>query len=279
VRQIDVLPLSVQLSSIFGLDIIPSEVTMDGGRWAAVRPLVPLEPSGFSIVLSRTPRLVSALFHPDRFALPLIRTMADADAEGISLCIQQMLAARGDGDVVSLMVDEVPVSSEIDLLSQWKSIDIECSSRLISPIGSAEDKTTRVARTCLGMALALLPVGQESHAESLGMPEGATSVAHVNRYERSAVNRAMCISHLGTRCAACGMDFEKSYGTLGKGFIEVHHVTPISQMGGSYLINPLRDLVPLCANCHAMVHRHNPPMSVDDLRTHLVVQAQSRGAP
>jgi 5-methylcytosine-specific restriction enzyme A len=273
VREIDALQVAAELTSIFGLEVIASEVALDGGRWSAVRPSSPREPGGFSIVLSRTPRLVSALFQPDRFAMPLISAMANADSEGIALCIQQMLLARADGDIVSFSVDEMPVFSEAELRGVWRRVDLECSSRLVVPSGSAEDKTLRVAQTCLGMALALLPVHQEDSLESSAMPEGAASVTIVNRYERSAVNRAMCILHFGCKCAACGLDYEQRYGAVGKGFIEVHHVTPVSQMGGSYLVDPLKDLVPLCANCHAMVHRHNPPMKVDALRELLIARS------
>jgi len=59
------------------------------------------------------------------------------------------------------------------------------------------------------------------------------------------------------------------YGELGEGFVEVHHIVPVSQMGGSYRIDPVRDLVPLCSNCHSMVHRTDPPMRPEALREHL----------
>ncbi len=45
------------------------------------------------------------------------------------------------------------------------------------------------------------------------------------------------------------------YGNIGEGYIEVHHLNPISQTEGSHKVDPTTDLVPLCANCHAMIHR------------------------
>ena len=51
------------------------------------------------------------------------------------------------------------------------------------------------------------------------------------------------------------MDFENMYGELGKGFIHVHHIVPISMIGKEYKIDPIKDLVPVCPNCHAMLHR------------------------
>ena len=97
--------------------------------------------------------------------------------------------------------------------------------------------------------------------------EGASSDQNGTRYERDPKARQACINYYGCRCYVCGMDFEKTYGQLGKGFIEVHHKIPISQRGGSYIVNPITDLVPLCSNCHSMVHRRaDVTMDVDELK-------------
>jgi len=85
--------------------------------------------------------------------------------------------------------------------------------------------------------------------------EGTAIRVWVNRYERSVAARKKCIAHHGCHCAACGMGFEEIYGELGKGFIHVHHKYPLSRFDGGYSVDPVNDLVPLCANCHAMIHR------------------------
>ena len=65
----------------------------------------------------------------------------------------------------------------------------------------------------------------------------------------------------------CGFDFEQAYGEHAKGFIHVHHVVPISDFGGEKAVNPETDLVTLCANCHAVVHRkRDKTLSVDELK-------------
>ena len=66
-------------------------------------------------------------------------------------------------------------------------------------------------------------------------------------------------------CSICGFDFEKNYGELGKGFIHVHHIVPVSKIGPNYIIDPVKDLIPVCPNCHAMLHRTDPPMDPDVL--------------
>lgn len=73
----------------------------------------------------------------------------------------------------------------------------------------------------------------------------------------------------GTACAVCGIDFEKVYGELGKGFIHVHHTVPIHTIGEEYTINPGKDLIPVCPNCHAMLHRGRDAdaRSIEELKT------------
>lgn len=111
--------------------------------------------------------------------------------------------------------------------------------------------------------------------------EGATFQKLVNKYERSRYNRAICLSHYGFTCRGCGQNMKEVYGPLGEGVIHVHHIVPLSLMGGSYRIDPLADLVPLCPNCHNVVHRENPPLSIDNLRklTHYSDNLTSWGQP
>lgn len=85
--------------------------------------------------------------------------------------------------------------------------------------------------------------------------EGAIKEVVVNRYERSWEAREKCIAINGCKCSVCGIDFEKFYGEIGRGFIHVHHIVPISTIGEEYQLNPIKDLVPVCPNCHAMLHR------------------------
>ncbi len=96
--------------------------------------------------------------------------------------------------------------------------------------------------------------------------EGNVFEVKLNRYERNPINRALCLMKKGYKCMVCGFDFEIKYGEIGKNYIQVHHVVPVSCLGPNYLIDPEKDLVPVCANCHAMLHRRTPPYSVDELK-------------
>lgn len=56
------------------------------------------------------------------------------------------------------------------------------------------------------------------------------------------------------KCEACDFNFEKKYGELGKGYIECHHIIPLSHFQVSRETK-LEDLALLCSNCHGMIHR------------------------
>lgn len=97
-------------------------------------------------------------------------------------------------------------------------------------------------------------------------PEGGKRVITINAFERSGPARRACIEHFGSKCDACHFDFGKTFGQLGEGFIHVHHRNPVSAQDEEYHLDPIRDLIPLCPNCHAMVHRTNPPMAIEELK-------------
>ena len=92
-----------------------------------------------------------------------------------------------------------------------------------------------------------------SEPEPYDKLEGKKHETSVTRYERSQGNRKDCITYYGYVCQVCGVNFEQTYGAIGKDFIEVHHLYPVSQ--GEHQVNPIEDLIPLCSNCHSMIHR------------------------
>jgi len=91
----------------------------------------------------------------------------------------------------------------------------------------------------------------------------------VNRYERDPKARQACLAHHGYACTVCGFDFAVTYGHLGVDYIVVHHVKELSTLGPDYKVDPKRDLVPVCANCHAMLHRERPALDPNSLRQRL----------
>jgi len=71
--------------------------------------------------------------------------------------------------------------------------------------------------------------------------------------------------HARVFCEACGFDFENKYGERGKDFIECHHTRPVSEIGLGE-VTRLTDLILLCSNCHRMIHRQKPWLSVQGLQ-------------
>ena len=66
-------------------------------------------------------------------------------------------------------------------------------------------------------------------------------------------------------CEVCGFDFAKTYGEIGENFIEAHHIRPVSQMTDGEKTK-LEDIVMVCSNCHSMLHRKKPWLTVEQMK-------------
>lgn len=95
--------------------------------------------------------------------------------------------------------------------------------------------------------------------------EGAKIQIYVNSYERNRSARDKCVKYYGPQCVICSFNFEKMYGEVGRDIIHVHHLKPLSGIGEQYRVNPILDLCPICPNCHVIIHKRNPPYSIDEV--------------
>ena len=98
------------------------------------------------------------------------------------------------------------------------------------------------------------------------MSDGKIRTILSTRYERSQTLRAMCLQHYTYRCVGCDLLMAERYGKIAEQLIHVHHLERLADTG-ERPIDPKKDLVPLCPNCHSVVHLKTPPMSIADLRT------------
>ena len=124
----------------------------------------------------------------------------------------------------------------------------------------------------LGHVLRAFPKDDHVLVSSSELPEeiymeGAQKVILTNRYERNPKARARCIAVNGSACKVCGFDFGIAFGEEFSGKIEVHHIKPISEIGKEYVVDPVHDLVPVCPNCHMMLHsKFDGVYSIEELR-------------
>jgi 5-methylcytosine-specific restriction protein A len=116
------------------------------------------------------------------------------------------------------------------------------------------------------------PLFPDEVAEPERFFEGATLRVPVNVYERNPAARAACIAHYGAKCQVCDFDFGECYGEIGEGFIHVHHLKLLSEIGQEYEVNPIDDLRPVCPNCHAMLHQRSPPLTIEELKRRIRIR-------
>lgn len=84
--------------------------------------------------------------------------------------------------------------------------------------------------------------------------EGGMKDILTNQYERNLTARKKCIAAHGSACNICGFDFGAVYGQKFAGKIEVHHKLPLYEIKGDYVVDPVNDLIPVCSNCHMILH-------------------------
>ncbi|WP_447722874.1 HNH endonuclease [Edwardsiella tarda] len=108
------------------------------------------------------------------------------------------------------------------------------------------------------------------------LSEGKKDMRYVTTYERMSKLRQQAIAIHGTTCFGCSFNFGQYYGAEAEGFIHIHHIHPLSEGDGEQLIDPALDLIPLCPNCHAMIHMNKKKtLSLAELRA-LIMTAEAR---
>jgi 5-methylcytosine-specific restriction protein A len=282
---IDEKSLADVLATRFRLDLSGCVVqTSSGGRHGVRATDIP-EPNGFAVLVFMGWKSLEADFFPDTYAGELVRAMGQKAQASSQPFVSLAQSFESIGNRINVKVNGSVASLENGLPPPpWNKFELNVRKLTNAASGdetSLQAEAENIASACLALVLVLLPLEEdESTSQPLfetGLPEGAWSTVTVNRYERSPINRAACIAAHGSTCKVCGFDFGAVYGPLAHGYIEVHHRVPVSKMGGGYRVDPANDLIPLCANCHAAVHRVDPPMEPEALATILAKEGQRRG--
>jgi predicted HNH restriction endonuclease len=72
------------------------------------------------------------------------------------------------------------------------------------------------------------------------------------------------------------MTFRSFYGAAASHLVVVHHLDPMGNAKGSRKVDPIKDLIPVCANCHAVLHLRVPPLTIDEVQSLVQRRRRSR---
>lgn len=274
--------LAARISSETGLEFSASGgMLTDKTQSYQLRPSHHPPAQTFSLQVQVGWRSIDLSFRPGSFSSELIQAMGIADRSGQAGFISVLQSSLENGAQINFSLNGRERSFDDPSIWDipWQNMTLTLRKGML-PINdgdaAADEELIGAWVVRLSAAiLELLPLEADESSESFnpevlqGFPEGASVAIQVNRYERDRRNRASALAIHGHICKVCGTDMGHRYGTAATGLIEVHHTTPVSQMGANYIIDPRVDLVPLCPNCHAVAHRRDPPYSVDELQKFL----------
>lgn len=200
---------------------------------------------------------------PEKFGAALVDEMSNAtEAQKQAFCTiwhnfsYNKLELKIDGNVIT-------PQKFIVLKPHWKEFSIRFS---ISPFynpdtQSPEDVVSKYVKDIYALVFSLLSF----HIE--GFSEGTEKIVTTTKHERNRFNRQICLAAKGYRCSVCQTLLSDIYGNIASNYIEVHHSNPVAGMAKDYIVKPLEELYPVCPNCHAMLHRRNPPYSIEELQS------------
>lgn len=271
--------LARRVSGETGLEFAGSEgVDGERRRWIELNPAGHPVSQTFTLRIALGWRRLDMVFRPGRFAGELLNAMGHTDETGRRAFASVLKVCADAGADVAMTVNGIPQdpSATATWASEWRSMELSIGKGMLAINDGNEADDGRIvalwASRAAAAITAILPLetdamdGEDTSPEVGGLPEGAKTRIEVNRYERDRRNRAAALAIHGYNCKACDLDMGERYGAVAVGFIEVHHVTPVSEVGDGYIIDPATDLIPLCPNCHSVAHRRSPPYSVTEIR-------------
>lgn len=150
----------------------------------------------------------------------------------------------------------------------WQSYARACEKILVAPVSKPRSSEhyrksgkVRVSEISRGAK----PTGRFRAQTSFS--EGGVQEITMELQRRNQRLRRQAITEYGDSCQICGFNFGETYGEMGVGYIEVHHLQPLSKRRQTHQATT-KDVAVVCANCHRILHRSGKaPMSVDELRT------------
>ncbi len=217
---------------------------------------------------------------PQKHGRYILNEMALASTEKRSNFFNYIDYLKGKKIKFSFKVNGEELNAQSEWPSGWKDLSCKITKLPIPDIDQDDAEyiiLSEWAQDCFELLFSLLTISDVGESDVAVQTEGTQTEIRSIRYERNPANRKICLHKKGYICAVCGMNFYDMYGEIGKEYIEVHHTTPVSEMGEGYKLDIGRDLMPLCSNCHSMVHRRKPPYSVSELKRFMEEQTYGTG--
>ena len=249
----DPAAVAARLTNRFGVAVAARVEPASTGTTVRVMPSDLHPHEGFVVEATLGWRSIESRFSAGPYAGGLVSQLGTASPEERRIASAFLQSMEKQGGRVTFQVNREAQQTDQPAdwpTQEWTSIDLSVrrTGVVVDELSEAEvaEAITSWCGGILGVVIALARVEETAAAVEKGIPEGARQTVIVNRYERSRVNRAACMAALGTSCLACGFDFRAVYGPEAEGFIHVHHVRPVSELGRGYIVDPTRDLVPVC---------------------------------
>lgn len=215
---------------------------------------------GFVIEIVETTTRFFLSFSLESAAADLARSIRKNVEETIDQ-VELITTTRLISETLVMRVNDLPIQGIREGLATqtWRSFSIE--DVIDKPLD--EDLLKAKVESTLTIVLASLPTEEIEPDFSVDTEfeiEGALKTGSITKYERSPKNRRICLALFGYDCRVCGINLEDKYGPIAQEFIHVHHIVPLSRLDGPMVIDPQIDLIPVCPNCHYVMHRIDPPL-------------------
>ncbi len=255
------------LSRALGVNLVDSTLPEGSHATFGIRLNDLPKPHGFEIRIQQSLMSTRATLVLDNFSADFLRMCKSGFAERGDEVLSVLESAKTSGFEYDFKINGSADSNKFNQL-EWETFDLS----LFKRVANYDEALNCLKLTVLLIVSSILPMitEQVGELEEETAPnyqiEGNLQRIYVNKYERSRLNRAICLELYGFVCSACNLRMADVYGPIGEGVIHVHHIEPVSMMDAPRVLNPATDLVPLCPNCHVIVHRTNPPLSIAELR-------------
>lgn len=224
-------------------------------------------PFGFQIELKYELGVARATLVLDKLAAQLISSINEFTSQNWPV-IESLLASLDENSIsIQVLNKGQKVSSSDHLFDGALQID----GRAVSD--EIEESATKLLSTIVSI-FGFMAGEEDNQRFNEFREEGAVKQVLARKYERSRFNRNLAIQIHGATCLGCGFNFEEFYGIVGEGVIEVHHLEPVHLMEKVRVVDPRTELVPLCSNCHTLVHKVDPPYGLSELQ-HFVQNART----